>query len=75
MPAGKHPPVDRIARPAEARQILGVSAATLWRMQKRRELPRAMRISRGAVGWKLSTLERFINEREREAAADVRSTG
>ena len=66
---------DRIVRPSEARRILGISKATLWRMTKRGELPRPMRISRGAVGWRSSTIEAFIDQREDEAAADdVRST-
>lgn len=60
---------DRIVRPAEACHILGVSRPTLWRMQKRGEIPPPLQISKGAVGWKLSTLSNLIAQREQEAAA------
>ena len=66
---------DRIVRPAEVCHILGVSRATLWRITQRGELERPMKISRGAVGWRLNTIKAFIAQREREAAARVRSTG
>lgn len=58
---------DRIVRPSEARRILGVSKATLWRMQQRGEIPAPMRISRGAVGWRESTIRSWIDEREAAA--------
>ena len=62
--------VDRIIRPAELRGILGVSKATVHRMVERNELPRPLRISAGAVGWRASTIAALLEEREREAAQE-----
>ncbi len=63
----------QIIRPAKLRAMLGVSHATLWRMQKRGELPSPLRISAGAVGWRESTIAAWLDEREREANGDAGS--
>ena len=58
---------DRIVRPTEARRVFGVSRATLWRMQKRGDIPAPLRISRGAVGWRASTIADILDQWQREA--------
>ena len=45
-------------------QHLGVSIATLFRLCRDGRLPKPIRISTNRVGWKRSTIERFIAERE-----------
>ena len=60
---------DRILRPAELAERLSVSRATLWRMRRRKEIPEPLRISRGGVGWRESTFEHWLNEREVEVSA------
>lgn len=55
---------DRILRPRRLAEHLGVSLTTLWRMRQRGELPRPIRISAGAVGWRLSKIEAWLSERE-----------
>lgn len=59
---------DRILRPSELSARLCLSRATLWRMRRRKELPEPLRISRGAVGWRESTIKQWLDEREAEAA-------
>jgi predicted DNA-binding transcriptional regulator AlpA len=58
---------DCILRPRAAAAALGVSKVTLWRLRQRGELPEPIRISPGAVGWRSSTLARWLDERERIA--------
>jgi prophage regulatory protein len=55
---------DRIVRPAEVAEALGVSKVTLWRMRRRGDLPAPLRISANAVGWRESTVSRWLDERE-----------
>lgn len=68
--------MNRIIRPTELRQILGVSASTLWRMQKSGALPRPFKLGLGAraVGWKSRVIEDWIESRsnnEEENNVDV----
>ncbi len=53
----------KIVRPAELAELLSVSTVTLWRMQKRGELPPKRQISSGVVGWLYSDLEEWLKER------------
>jgi predicted DNA-binding transcriptional regulator AlpA len=53
----------KIVRPAELAESLSVSKVTLWRMQKRGELPPKRQISSGVVGWLYSDLEEWLKER------------
>ena len=59
---------DRVLRPRQVRKRLNVSRATLYRMIERGELPRPMRLSRGAVGWRERTITEWLDAREEEAA-------
>ena len=55
--------VDRIARERERRTITGV-APTQWReMEEKGEAPRRRLIGARAVGWKLSELMQWVDER------------
>lgn len=51
----------KIIRPKELAIILSVSTVTLWRMEKRGELPPRIRISTRAVGWLESDIEEWLN--------------
>ena len=51
---------DRILRPKEACEYLGIGIATLWRLEQKGELKGKRRISRGAVGWMKSDLDKFL---------------
>lgn len=61
--------LDRLIRPTEAARLLGLSKSTLWRMRRRGDLPEPLKISSGAVGWRASTLEEWLDDRQAEAEA------
>jgi prophage regulatory protein len=47
-------------------RLIGVSEATLWRMWKRGDFPRPIRLSVGRIGWIESELTKWIEERASE---------
>ena len=53
--------------------LLGVSAATLGRMVHRGEFPAPIRLSRGRVGWRRATVERWLAEREAATSQILRA--
>ncbi|HCH0356861.1 TPA: AlpA family transcriptional regulator [Vibrio parahaemolyticus] len=57
--------IDRIIPMEEVAQILGRSLKTLWRWwAKDKIMPRPLMVNGRAIGYKLSTLEAFINSLE-----------
>jgi prophage regulatory protein len=54
---------ERLVRKRELIDRLGVSGTTIWRMERRGEFPRSIRVSAGAVAWRESDLQRWITER------------
>ena len=46
-------------------ELIGVSAATQWRMEKAGHFPARRRLGKNSVGWILSEVEEWINNRER----------
>lgn len=53
----------RIVRPVQLAEMLSVSTVTLWRMEKRGELPPRIKISKGVVGWVESEINEWIKNR------------
>lgn len=56
----------QIIRPKQLSNLLGVSIATLYRMES--DLPPKIKISQNgrAVGWRKSTIEKWMDEKEAE---------
>lgn len=54
------PKLDRIVRPKEAAEILGVSASTLRRLEQRCELAPRRAISANTRGFLLSEINAFL---------------
>ncbi|WP_430886864.1 helix-turn-helix transcriptional regulator [Guyparkeria hydrothermalis] len=54
-----------ILRPREAWQYLGISRSSLYRYVDTGLLPKPIRLGPQTTGWRLSTLEAFLDERER----------
>ena len=58
---------DPILRPAEAARYLGIGKSSLYRLVDLGQLPRAIRLTEQATGWRLSTLEGYLAQREEAA--------
>ena len=56
--------VDKILRPRQVCEAIGLSRTSLWRLCRANEFPAAVRLSRNAVGWPSSVVQRWISERE-----------
>lgn len=62
---------DPLIPTAKAAKMVGVSRETLWRWAKpeRGILPPPIKITAKTAGWRLSTLEALLHDREKAAAA------
>ncbi|HKK43877.1 MAG TPA: helix-turn-helix domain-containing protein [Balneolaceae bacterium] len=52
-----------ILRPSDLAEMLNVSRVTIWRMQKRGDLPPRKKISNRCVGWTEKTIENWLESR------------
>jgi prophage regulatory protein len=55
---------NRIVRMRELKLLLGVSNATIYRHIKLNKFPKPIQLSTNIVGWRLSVVEAWINEKE-----------
>lgn len=55
---------NKIIRPGELAEMLSVSTVTVWRMEKKGELPSRFKISNRAVGWLRSDIEEWLAEKK-----------
>lgn len=53
----------KIIRPKELSEILSVNPVTVWRMEKRGELPPRKKISNRTVGWLESDIREWLENR------------
>lgn len=54
----------QIIRPSELANLLGVSKQTVWRMEKRGDLPARFKISKRAVGWTRESIREFLEAKQ-----------
>lgn len=54
---------DRILRPRELADYVGLSLATLWRLRRAGSLPEPIRLSPNCVGWRISTADAWLSAR------------
>lgn len=52
-----------IIRPSQLAEILSVNPVTIWRMEKRGELPPRKKISNRCVGWLESDIREWLENR------------
>jgi len=52
-----------IIRPSELAEILSVNPVTIWRMEKRGDLPPRKKISNRCVGWLESDIKEWLESR------------
>lgn len=55
---------DRIIRVRELEEITGVSERSLRRYEERGDFPRRIKISQRAIGWRMSEVQKWLNERK-----------
>jgi prophage regulatory protein len=59
---------SRIVRRREVLGRLGISEATLWRLERAGQFPRAFRVSKRAVGYDAAAVEAWVKSRAAVAA-------
>lgn len=64
--------IDRIVRPAEVVEITGRSLASIWRDEQAGTFPAKVRIGQNAVGYKLSSIMKWVDSRETITAENVK---
>lgn len=64
--------IDRIVRPAEASTITGRSLASIWRDEKAGTFPARIRLGENAVGYRLSSIQAWLDSREMITAENSR---
>ena len=55
--------MSSILRPKQLAKYLSISLATLWRLNKRGELPQKIQISQKAVGWSTADIDDWLKHR------------
>ena len=68
----KHAPAPIIHRKKGVVALTGLSATTLWRLTRRGEFPKPIRLSAGAVGWLDTEIMAWLAERVAARNADAR---
>lgn len=54
----------QIIRPSELAEMLSVSKQTIWRMERRGDLPARFKISKRAVGWTKESIREFLESKQ-----------
>ncbi len=54
---------DRIIRTKELEQMVALSRPTIWRYEKAGRFPKRVKLGESSVGWKLSEVQQWIDQR------------
>ena len=57
--------MSTIYRLPEVMKITGLSAPTIWRMEKRGDFPIRFKLSLRAVGWNSDDIEKWVRDRSK----------
>ena len=57
--------LDRVVRRKQLLELIGLSCATQWRMEKAGQFPARIKLGKGSVGWHLLEVEEWLKDRER----------
>ncbi len=55
--------VDKVMRRPEVEHVVGLSRSAIYAAMNKGQFPRPIKIGRRAVGWRLSTIENWLEER------------
>ena len=55
---------DRLVRMKELKQLIGLSNASIYRHIKNGTFPKQIQLSQSCVAWRLSAIEKWIEEKE-----------
>ncbi|TYB81761.1 AlpA family phage regulatory protein [Maritimibacter fusiformis] len=67
-PAINIPPARRFVTDVEIGEIFGCHRTWVWRMLKRSDFPRPLKLSPGVTRWRAEDIEAWIAEKEKETA-------
>lgn len=56
--------LGNIIRPRYLQALTGLSRTTIWRLERAGEFPKRIKLSSGAVGYKLDEIQAWIDSRE-----------
>lgn len=54
---------DQIIRPRNLSAITGLSRTTTWRLERAGNFPHRVQLSAGAVGWRMSEVQAWLEDR------------
>lgn len=57
--------LDRVVRRKQLLELIGLSCATQWRLEKAGQFPARIKLGKGSVGWHLTEVEEWLKNRER----------
>ncbi len=60
----------KILRTPEVTNITGLSRTTLWRLERRGDFPRRIRLSPNSIGWIETEVEEWIESRPRKSSSE-----
>jgi predicted DNA-binding transcriptional regulator AlpA len=52
-------------------KMLGISRATLWRMQRSNEFPASIKITERRIAWRRDAVERWLDDRARGRTVQI----
>lgn len=61
--ASTYDPLSDIVSPRHLQSAVGLSACTCWRLRRRGQFPKPVRLSPGRVGWQRTALQAWLAER------------
>jgi len=62
--ANRHLGTYNIARPRDLPALTGLSRTTIWRLERSGDFPKRIRLSAGAVGYKMADIQTWLDSRQ-----------
>ena len=63
IPAATTAPT-RLLRPRDVAARIGLSKVTIYRLERAGQFPKSIQLSRGAIAWRETDIEQWIDQRE-----------